>query len=87
MGFYGRQGEFRISNFENSLDISNLRWTVDYLEDLTFVKSIYAHFVGREIEFNLDDVLKFCETHPEIRSEIDANRRNEALNESTQEHN
>jgi spore coat polysaccharide biosynthesis protein SpsF len=87
LGFYGRQGKFSISNFESSLDGSNLRWTVDYLEDLTFVRTIYAHFLGREIEFNLNDVLEFCASHPEIRNEIEANRRNEALNKAIQEHN
>ena len=87
LGIYRRTGLFRIMNYSAHTDLSSLRWTVDYFEDLTFVRAVYAHFAGRETDFNLNDVLEFCESHPEIRSKIDANRRNEALNESTQEHN
>lgn len=87
LGIYRRAEMFRIVNYSSHSDLSNLRWTVDYLEDLIFIRAVYAHFVGRETDFNLSDVLEFCKSNPEIRSEIAANRRNEALNESTQEHN
>jgi spore coat polysaccharide biosynthesis protein SpsF len=87
LGIYRHTEMFRIMNYSSHSDLSSLRWTVDYLEDLIFVRAVYAHFAGRETDFNLDDVLGFCESHPEIRSEIDANRRNEALNEARQEHN
>lgn len=87
LGIYQRTEMFKIMNYSTNPDLSSLRWTVDYQEDLNFVRAVYAHFLGRETEFNLSDVLEFCEKHPEIRSEIDANRRNEALNESIQEHN
>ena len=35
---------FRAHNFEHSTDLSYLRWTVDYEEDMDFVKAIYRHF-------------------------------------------
>ena len=87
LGFYQRQGEFRISNFMDSLDRSDLRWTVDYSEDLSFVRSVYSHFKGQETSFGYEDALQFLGANPQIISEVSASRRNEALLKPTERHN
>lgn len=87
LGFYQRQGEFRISNFMDSLDRSDLRWTVDYSEDLSFVRSVYSHFKGQETSFGYEDALEFLGANPQIISEVSASRRNEALLKPTERHN
>jgi spore coat polysaccharide biosynthesis protein SpsF len=84
LGFYQRQGEFRILNFMDSLDRSDFRWTVDYSEDLAFVRNVYSYFKGREASFGYEDVLKFLGANPQITSEVSASRRNEALIKPTE---
>lgn len=78
-GLYSRKGQFTTQNFVNSRDLSNLRWTVDYQEDLDFVRIIFSHFKGREDSFNLQDLLDYLQNNNEIKSRIDPNRRNESL--------
>ena len=62
LGFYQRPNDFTIKNFSSPVDYSRLRWTVDYLEDLEFVRSVYAHFSGAEIDFTFEDVIELVET-------------------------
>ena len=78
-GLYSRKGLFTTQNFANSQDLSNLRWTVDYQEDLDFVRIIFSHFKGREDSFDFKDLLDYLQNNDEIKSTIDANRRNESL--------
>lgn len=54
---------FRIRNVSSSIDYSCMRWTVDTIEDLTFVRKIYEHF--QNDSFTWQDVLNLLETHPE----------------------
>ena len=79
LGIYSRPAEFSCENFRGTQDLSNKRWTVDYLEDLVFVRQVYGAFQGREAIFTLEDVLLFLASNPKLQSEISANRRNEQL--------
>ena len=54
---------FRIRNVANDRDYSFMRWTVDTIEDLTFVRKIYDHF--QNDTFTWREVLHLLETHPE----------------------
>ena len=78
-GLYSRTGQFTTQNFVNSQDLSNLRWTVDYQEDLEFVRDVFSYFTGREDSFNLIELLDYLGNNRELKSTIDANRRNESL--------
>lgn len=55
--------KFKICNVANDVDYSHMRWTVDTIEDLTFIRKIYNHF--HSDEFSWKDVLNLLETHPE----------------------
>ena len=55
--------KFRIRNVANDIDYSYMRWTVDTIEDLNFVRKIYDHF--QSDSFNWREVLHLLETHPE----------------------
>ena len=79
LGFQNKPNLFKIKNFEGKSDNSDLRWTVDYLEDLEFVRKIYSEFRGSEATFELTDVLDFLDSNPSLESGISASRRNEAL--------
>lgn len=55
--------QFRIRNVANDTDYSYMRWTVDTIEDLTFVRKIYEHF--QDDGFSWKEVLRLLEKHPE----------------------
>ncbi len=56
LGFYERPDQFLFNNFLSTPDYSQQRWTVDYPEDLEFVRSVFAHFSGKETDFTFEDV-------------------------------
>ena len=66
LGIYSRKDKFRTYNVSNKTNISQFRWTVDTSDDLAFIKSIYAHFESKEINFTFEDVLKFIEVNPNL---------------------
>ena len=55
--------KFRTRNVANDIDYSYMRWTVDTIEDLTFVRKIYNHF--QSDTFTWREVLRLLEMHPE----------------------
>jgi spore coat polysaccharide biosynthesis protein SpsF len=82
LGFRDKAREFVIGNYSQDLNFSNYRWTVDYQQDLEFVKKIYAEFQGRERTFGYQDLLGLLEAKPELINEISGNLRNVALKEN-----
>lgn len=87
LGVYNRPDLFRVLNFSTPINRSSMRWTVDYPEDLDFVRSVYSHFKGRESIFGYEEVLEFLGSNPEVISAISASRRNEALLKPIEGHN
>lgn len=79
LGIYSRPTLFKLENYCGSENLSQKRWTVDYLEDLMFVRQIFSAFEGRESTFTFEDVLLLLTNYPELRSAISADRRNEQL--------
>lgn len=53
---------FSLYNFENSEDLSYLRWTVDYESDYLFAKKIYMKLYPKKKIFHMKDVLKLSAT-------------------------
>jgi spore coat polysaccharide biosynthesis protein SpsF len=66
LGIYSRKDKFRTHNVSNKTNISDFRWTVDTLDDLVFVKSVYAHFESKEMNFTFEDVLKYVTDNPNL---------------------
>jgi spore coat polysaccharide biosynthesis protein SpsF len=66
LGIYSRKDKFRTHNVSNKTNISDFRWTVDTLDDLVFVKSVYAHFESKEMNFTFEDVLKYVKENPNL---------------------
>jgi spore coat polysaccharide biosynthesis protein SpsF len=54
---------FRVASVRHDRDLSHLRWTVDTVEDLTFVQRVYEHF-GHDA-FSWTDVLDVLVRYPE----------------------
>jgi spore coat polysaccharide biosynthesis protein SpsF len=78
-GVYTRPQMFKLSNFVNSSDQSSERWTVDYQEDLDFIRRIFAEFSGSEQNFSYQEVCEFLARHPKLKTQIGGHRRNEHL--------
>lgn len=55
--------KFRIRNVANDTDYSSMRWTVDTIDDLAFVRKIYECF--RNDAFTWKEVLHLLDMHPE----------------------
>jgi spore coat polysaccharide biosynthesis protein SpsF len=87
LAFHRNKKNFKLANFSGNFDRSNMRWTVDYPEDLAFVRSIYGHFKGQESTFDYQQLLEFLSSNPEVASVISASRRNEALWKASEGHN
>ncbi len=60
---YRNPEKFKIRNVVNDIDYSFMRWTVDTIEDLTFVRKIYEHF--QDESFKWKDVIQLLELHPD----------------------
>ena len=54
---------FKTKNVTNPVDHSSMRWTVDTLEDLTFLRRIFDSF--HHDDFGWEDVLSLLKKHPE----------------------
>ena len=57
--------KFKKYNLRNSLDLSNLRLTVDEKEDFKVIKNIFSYFHPR-IDFSLKEILQLKQKNPKI---------------------
>lgn len=58
--------KFRVKNFTNGENLAALRWTLDYPEDLAFVREVYR-LLHRDGEvFRQRDILRLLRERPEI---------------------
>jgi spore coat polysaccharide biosynthesis protein SpsF len=58
---------FRITLLNHNPDYGSLRWTVDTLADLEFVRQIFSRFEGQD-DFTWLDVLALIEKEPDLAS-------------------
>ena len=63
--FIKRKKNIKIFNYKNSENLSNLRWTVDEVEDFEVIENIFNHFFPR-IDFSWKEVFNLYKTKPEI---------------------
>ena len=79
LGVYRRNAEYLIGNYADSRSNSDLRWTVDTPEDLSFVSQVFEALYPENPNFEYEDVLAYLRKYPErSRTEKDA-ARNAAL--------
>jgi spore coat polysaccharide biosynthesis protein SpsF len=63
--FYEQPERFRIRLLNHKFDYGELRWTVDTPQDLELLRSIAAHFDGRD-DFTWLEVLEFVKDNPGV---------------------
>jgi spore coat polysaccharide biosynthesis protein SpsF len=70
---------FGSANVTHEPDLSAMRWTVDYPDDLEFVRAVFRSFSGHEDSFGIDDVLEALERDHRLAALMPARARNEGL--------
>lgn len=70
--FFEHPEKYRLGNVEHEKDLSYMRWTVDYQEDLDFVAKIYERLYREGDVFLMEDILKLLYGNPEL-TEINKN--------------
>ena len=67
---YRHPERFKLVRVAHEVDLSQMRWTVDTVEDLTFIRKIYDCLGSAD--FQWEDVLNVLSKHPEL-SKINEN--------------
>jgi len=57
---------FKLVNFENNIDLSDKRWTVDTAEDFKFINAILEVLYPVKPDFYSKDVLEFLKKNPHL---------------------
>ncbi len=63
--FWKNPDLFRIANVSNKHNLSHMRWTLDYPEDLIFTRAIYSRLNNKGI-FLMDDIFSLLKNEPEL---------------------
>ncbi len=56
---YLRSGEFHTGHLTGCPDLSHHRWTVDYPDDLAFIRNIYGALYPQNPDFTMSDILQY----------------------------
>jgi len=75
--------QFKLVGVTYASDLSRLRWTVDYPEDLAFARAVYAQLYHGE-PFGMEAVLRLLERQPELARLNRGVARNEGYQRSLQ---
>ena len=81
--FRNKKESFRIFNFTNNENISDLRWTLDYEVDLELIKIIISKIDTRPI--HLREILELFENEPDLKKINQDHKPNEGYNRSLKE--
>ncbi|MGE5252006.1 MAG: cytidylyltransferase domain-containing protein [Bacteroidota bacterium] len=68
---------FKVALLHHTTDFGSYRWTVDTVEDLEFIRQVYARFGGRD-DFGWQEVLELVHREPRLM-EINAGVRHKTL--------
>jgi spore coat polysaccharide biosynthesis protein SpsF len=69
-----RPKRFRILNIASDSDARDLRWTLDYPEDLRFLRTVFGHFIRRkQSQFGMNAIIRLLEQQPQLKK-INARR-------------
>ena len=66
MFIHAHPERFRIGSYENPINLSHLRWTVDEAEDFALVTAIYEALYPKNPAFTTADILDLLARRPEL---------------------
>jgi spore coat polysaccharide biosynthesis protein SpsF len=81
--FYRRRDQFDVADYRGREDLSGLRWTVDYPNDMAFVRAVYQALFPMLPSFGFRHILGLVREHPELERINAGIVRNERLERST----
>jgi spore coat polysaccharide biosynthesis protein SpsF len=61
-----KNSNFKQGNVKNPLNISRMRWTLDYKEDYEVIKLIYQYLYPKNKHFLMEDILQLLKEKPEL---------------------
>ena len=73
---YANQNSFRAIYAKNDRDLSDIHWTVDYIEDFELIKFFFVKLYSKHKVFNMKNILDLIDKHPELREVNKELRRN-----------
>lgn len=76
---------FKLVNFNNEVDLSAKRWTLDERKDFEFIKTILEALYPVKPEFKMEDVLEFLKNNPRVEKINQGINRNEGYQKSLKE--
>jgi spore coat polysaccharide biosynthesis protein SpsF (cytidylyltransferase family) len=83
LGLTSKSRNYKRQNYGSMRDLSNLRWTVDYPDDLTYLRKLMLFFRGEEATFSFHDLLQLVDSHEELADTRDNRLRNVALSQGS----
>jgi spore coat polysaccharide biosynthesis protein SpsF (cytidylyltransferase family) len=83
LGFASRDTIYKRQNFRNDQDLSHLRWTVDYPDDLDYLRKIMSFYTGREATVSFQELLQLIESQADLADTRDGRFRNMALSQDS----
>jgi spore coat polysaccharide biosynthesis protein SpsF len=75
LGIYTRPNIFKIGNYQNTVDDSDIRLTVDFTEDLSYLRKLFQNSSFEETNVTYKQIMDFIRNNPQIYNEIDSNKR------------
>jgi len=75
---------FSLANVECEQDLSYMRWTVDYPEDLKFIRAVYKRLFRNNKRFGYKNVVKLLERNPWMMELNSKFKRDEAYHKEVQ---
>lgn len=73
---------FSVHNVKNSIDYSELRWTLDEVADYKLISIIYDELYPNNKNFKMMDILRLLRRRPELRQINNIYERNEGYSKS-----
>lgn len=64
--FFEHPEKYRTANLVNSENLSHMRWTVDYQDDLDFVRELYRRLYDESSVFLMKDIVDILKKNPEL---------------------
>ena len=74
---------FQIVNVRHPEDLSKLRWTLDYPEDVEFTREIYGRLYRGQV-FKMEEILRLLRDHPQLSAINGAFQRNAGYQKSVE---
>ena len=65
---YHREGRFKVGKLTQPVDESQARWTVDFPEDLQFVRAVFGALLDDNPDFSWRDVKAYLARRPDIQA-------------------